>query len=285
MKYERWIASRSGAAVETTLAQGPAMPGDRERPATAPLARPWNATPGARPRRTLYRVYVALAWMGVVAGFSPGLVRHLTGAVPPPPLVIHVHGIVMVTWLCLVTLQIALVGRGQARWHRRLGLASLPLALAVVGATVWVSVAMTRAEYPVDGNDALAFFYNELNDAAIFVVLTGSALVARRRPEVHRRLMLLSLLFVTAPGFARSVGRAAAHLAIGHPDIELWTHLFVGPDLLMLSAVFIDWRARRQLHSTYRVAVPLLLVNQAIICLVVNGPAWPDIARHLLSLK
>ena len=69
----------------------------------APFApsHPWD--------RNFFLAYVALLWCGILGGFVPEIVQHIAQRKPPFPLIIHVHGIVFLGWLVLLTAQVVLM--------------------------------------------------------------------------------------------------------------------------------------------------------------------------------
>src|SRR2546430_886324 len=73
----------------------------------APFApsHPWD--------RNFFLAYVALLWCGILGGFVPEMVQHIAQRKPPFPLIIHVHGIVFLGWLVLLTAQVVLIRRQQ----------------------------------------------------------------------------------------------------------------------------------------------------------------------------
>lgn len=80
--------------------------------------------PGRRPTDyDFFLSYVVLIWLAVLAGFGPDIVKHLRSNAVPYPLAVHVHAVVTVAWLALLTNQVLLIRRREVRLsqmgHRR----------------------------------------------------------------------------------------------------------------------------------------------------------------------
>lgn len=82
--------------------------------------------------RNFFLTYVVLLWFGILGGFVPEIVQHVARHKPPFPLIVHVHGVVFVGWLVLLTTQVLLIRRRRADLHRKLGIAAMGLAALMV---------------------------------------------------------------------------------------------------------------------------------------------------------
>src|SRR6185369_14956504 len=158
------------------------------------------------PRRggRLY-VWVALsAALIIFAGFARTFyLRSISGAPPLSPLLI-VHGVVMTTWFVVFGAQVWLVSAGRTGLHRRLGLAGLALAVLVVCVGVAAAIdAGRRGASPAPGVPPLMFMAIPLFDMPVFALLVAVALWQRRRPDIHKRLMLLATVGMLTPAVGR----------------------------------------------------------------------------------
>lgn len=175
--------------------------------------------------------------MGVVAtlvaaaGFGGSYYRMATGSGSLPTLV-KVHGVVFALWLLLFVAQAALVAARRVALHRRLGYASVALAAAVVGLGYATAVAAARRGHDLsldDTHDPLRFLVFTLGDTLGFAVLAGAGFWFRRRPETHKRLMLLATVspMMNAP---------LVHFFVHHPEIPARPILLLAPMFALLFA-------------------------------------------------
>ncbi len=222
---------------------------------------------------------MALAIAAVVGfGFGQTLDVRVIHASSPRPLILYVHIAVFTAWVLIFITQTVLVRIGRVAWHMSLGTLAVALGTAMPFVGIATALAMTRlgassAGAAIEGEAflALSFF-----DMLAFAVIFWIAVSQRRRPDYHRRLMLMASCGLTVAAFAR------------FPSVLMpgdgW---YVGVDLLILIGVARDLVIERRVHPVYAVGLPVLMAGQAaVMWLYWNRPsAWLAIARLILQLK
>ena len=149
-------------------------------------------------------VGMAIAAMATVfLGFAPSYylksvthVPHYPTGVPVSPSLaplVHVHAIAFSTWIVLFVAQSTLVAAGRTDLHRRLGVAAAVLAPIMIVLGVMTAVRGARDGWNPGGPypDSLAFMVVGLADLLVFSAFVCAGLYYRRRPELHKRFMLL----------------------------------------------------------------------------------------------
>lgn len=225
---------------------------------------------------------VVTAWIGVVLGFGPKLADHATGRTAPAAPFLQLHAAVFLGWLAFVSLQIALIGTGRTAWHRRLGLLGFPLAAGVLAMGLYTAFASTRADTLAGDAHALPFLIQPLGDMVTFSALVGAGLIWRKDRDAHRRLMLLGLIAVVEPGWARSFGHLVRTWMGGDTYLGFIGHQFAAEYGLVAAAVLYDLATRGRVHPVFKVAVPILIVGQFAISAVNHWSGWPPIAYRLV---
>lgn len=141
---------------------------------------------------------------------------------------------------------------------------------------LWTALVMTRLHRLEMGNDTAgeAFLVISLFDMLAFAVLFGLAARWRRRPEHHRRLMLMASCGLTVAAFAR--------FPYWLVPTDTWC-LYV--DGLIAAGVARDWMVMRRVHAVYVWGVPLLIAGQAIAMwtYLTRPPTWLAIAHAMLK--
>jgi hypothetical protein len=101
--------------------------------------------------------------------------KGLFGTPPLPGLLVHLHGIVMTSWVGLFVTQVWLVASRRIKLHQRLGVLGAILAgvVCVVGVATAISAA-AKGTSPVPA--ALQFLVIPLGDMLLFGTLIGTAL-------------------------------------------------------------------------------------------------------------
>ena len=160
-------------------------------------AQPKKITSASWPARLLERYFyffMSLLIAVVVSyGFSRTAGERLIHPAIPRPFILYLHAALFSAWVAFFIAQSALVRTGNLRLHRRMGWfgAALGTAMFVIG--IWTAIAMAQfniahfhAHYA--GLALLVSFY----DIFAFAVPFALAIYWRRRPEFHRRLMLVA---------------------------------------------------------------------------------------------
>lgn len=162
------------------------------------------ALPRRRRRRSFVLWIAGISAVLVLGGFARTFyLRPLFVHLPLPSLAI-VHGVVMSLWVALFITQVSLIARGNVHWHRRVGTVGMLLAVLVLGLAVAMAISAMRAGHtPVPQVTPQQFLAVPLFNIAAFAGLAGTGLALRKRREVHRRLMLLSMLCLLPPAIAR----------------------------------------------------------------------------------
>ena len=222
-----------------------------------------------------------LMWAAVLGGFVPEIVAHVRQSGFTYPLIVHVHAFVFVGWLALFTVQAGLINTGRRALHRRLGWVLLGWAVAVVVVGPITALIVDGAEYAADHMPPL-FLSIQFTDMAAFAGLTGVGFLSRRRPDVHRRLMLMGTIYLTDAGFGRLIGPLVmSHFPLN--PLTFFSYVYAGPDLLMLAVGAYDLLTVRRLHPAYLAGLAYVAVNQAVALTLAFNPVWMRFAVTLIG--
>jgi len=157
------------------------------------------------PQQTARRFYVGMAVVVIllnVAAFSPSIIDPSTRNVPLPlTLLVTAHAATVAGWILLFLAQATLVATGHTDVHRRVGIAGVALTLAVPIVGFFTVVEQARRGFDLNGDFAPgrtsadpAGFVSALLLLLIFTAVATVGLAYRRRPDVHKRLMLLAMV-------------------------------------------------------------------------------------------
>jgi hypothetical protein len=256
----------------------------------------WNDIAGSEPRnppsgrrfaryhrwdRNFFLIYVALIWVGILSGFAPQVVKHIKTHAPAYPSIVHVHAVVFVGWLMLLTTQVLLIRTSRPDVHRTLGIAGLILApvMIVIGPVTAVIVDRMRLALPDPDPGFLAI---QTLDILAFAGLVIPAFVWRKNPVVHKRLILLATIYIADAGFARWWG-GAMEAWFGDGFWGTAAIFYAGSDLLVLGVGLYDWVTRKRLHVAYIAAVVWAIAVQVTALSVYLDPRWGPVALRLLG--
>lgn len=178
----------------------------------------------------------------VVGGFAPTFSLRALFQTDALPLYLHVHGAVLTAWFALAFTQTCLVFVGRTQWHRRLGQAALPLALAVIVASIVVLANFVPRHAGKSGDTPVGvLFFGDSAVLIVFAVFVGSAVLARGRPDTHKRLMLLASLSIVGPALGRWARFGflafAPPVAFSIGGIALLMAIMIGHDVIAIRRV------------------------------------------------
>jgi hypothetical protein len=214
----------------------------------------------------------------VLAGF--GRTYYFKGYFDVPPLasaLVHIHGLLMTTWVALFMAQVWFISSKRVRVHQRLGYGGIGLAILIVAAGY--VTALRAAKYGAastpPGVSPMAFLIVPLFDLLMFAILFGAAVYYRKKPAAHKSLMLLTAVNFLPPAVARIP--IAALQALG----PLW--FFGFPTVVALVCLGLEsWRYRR-LNRVFLVGTLLLVASYILRLMIMGTSTWMEIAMSLTS--
>jgi hypothetical protein len=223
------------------------------------------------------------------AGFAPTYWLQLpAGTVVGSPL-LHLHGVLFSAWTLFFLLQTMLAARGRIDRHRAWGLFGISLATAMVfvGFAVANDVLASRLAAGL-GDRARAFHIASISLISLFGGLVLAAIASIKRPEVHKRLMLLATISVIPPAIARlffafSVGIGPGlRPGLGPPrTVESVMAPSLVADTLILVGLVYDWRTRGRPHPVYLIGGATILAVQVVRDPISTTKWWYAIADFL----
>jgi len=252
-------------------------------------------SPASRRWRVDHWFYVGVAGLVIglhVAGFGPALIDESRRNDQPSWLVI-VHGLVAGAWLLLFLAQATLVATGRTSLHRRLGAIAPALTLVMVVLVFQTTIELVRRGYDLSGDllrsaaapgapvPSAAELDGGLNGfvaALNFGILVAAGWWYRRRPEIHKRLMLVALLSLTPVPLAHLAGYV----------IGRWPDLFGAASGAPFAAIFFlfagaahDKVTRGRIHPI-SVWVPFALIAVMLLASTVALSApWRQFSAWL----
>jgi hypothetical protein len=230
--------------------------------------------------RNFFLLYIGLIWVGILAGFVPEIVRHVSSGAAPFPIIVHIHAVFFVGWLLFLTSQEWLIRNRRVRLHRRLGVAGAVLAslMVIVG---WATALTVQSFQLGSPGDNPAFLSVQLIDMIEFGALVAAAIGARNHPSAHKRLILLATISLADAGFSRWVG--AWHY--GHLGEGFWPFFFefFGASALLIFGIgAYDLVTRQRLHPAYVLGAAWIFVGQLSASWLYYQPGWKATATSII---
>jgi len=240
----------------------------------------------AAPARYFY-FHMALACMAVAfLGFAPTYWLPLAeGSFASTP-VVHFHGLLFFTWTLYFAFQTWLAASGRTARHRSLGVIGVSLATAMTIFGFLVAVNAMKRSAAIGQTDAgIAFAIVPLSGILFFAVVFALAIANTRRPEIHKRLMLLAGISILDAAVARWF---LTFLAPPGPPGPPPVPVTIGPALvaylLLVVAIVADWRSRGRPHPVYIYGGAALLAVKLLNWPISTTAAWHSLAGGILAL-
>jgi hypothetical protein len=211
----------------------------------------------------------------VFFGFSRTYFFHRWFGMPDLRVFIHVHGIVMTSWIALFLIQTLLVSARRVQLHRKLGPLGIVFAVLVVTFGVSATVLAARREVAAQTPGVpivITVLALELTQMLMFGGFVFAGLWFRNRPDYHKRLMVLATLCM--------IPNALVRLTTWWPSfilpLALWT-------LLIVSIAVTDSAIHRKFHPVFAkwAAVQICLLWLAYFVGV--STLWQSWARRALA--
>jgi len=240
------------------------------------------ARPASRINRRFYTWFVICAFLIVFAGFAHTYYLKLVFETKALPLLLHLHGFLFTAWFALFFVQARLVARHRVDLHRNLGVVGA--FLAPLCAFVAIRVSLTAGQrlflaHPASLAGFARPFAMDFGTSLMFLVLVGIALYLRRRPEIHKRLMVLACCSILFPALGRIPTSASTVL---FDALGFWG-LVALAEVPPLTCILYDTIKHRRLHPAFGWGGIALMVSFPTFLLVAASDSWLKSLSWLLS--
>ena len=232
----------------------------------------------------------------VLAGFIPDSLMKIeavqTGQRPPFPLVLHMHAVLMGSFLVLLFAQSWLMATGKRELHMRLGIAGMVLAVAlvIVGFVLvgtnyqmlWGAVQSSTGAVRDDHLFTLRIWENimllQIRIGVLFALFLAIGLRARGgNAGLHKRMMILATVMALPAGIDRIPW--LPHTMPGSPlSVDLYT-------LAAISPMFVwDVVRNRRVHEAYWIWAAVCLPFAVAVNLLWDTPGWHATAKQIVGI-
>ncbi len=234
------------------------------------------AVPRTAPRRRLYVGLAGLAIVIALVGFWRTYFGPLLAGSVDKPSIIHFHAAVYVGWLAIFLTQTTLAATGRVAAHMKLGRIAIGYGMLVVAAGLLAAFGMfVLRVHAGDVAAAQTALLGPLLDMLVFAPVFAAAVYYRRRPELHKRLMIVA----TTSLLIAAVGRMPF---LGQPRNLLLVHLIWAAPIV--AAMAHDFWRQRKVHSVYVVGLVVLVLEGPLMRIAVRDTeAWRSITARLAA--
>lgn len=248
----------------------------------------------ARPRPLVSKFYVTMAaiFAAIAFGgfFGTYWLQVARGTFTGSPMM-HLHGLLFSLWTLFFLSQALLVANRQLKTHRAWGLFGVSLATAML--FTGMAVAIQGLQFRLEagyGDAARAFTIVPVSGVLMFAGFVTAAILNLRRPEWHKRFMLIGTTAVLQAAIARffflaaTGGGPGARPGLGPPQpIEGTMLAGVLVLLLVVAAMVHDRRSHGRVHPAYWWGFGVIVTVQLLRPVVGYTEAWYRVADFLVA--
>jgi hypothetical protein len=225
------------------------------------------------PDRLFFAAVASVALAVAFVGFAPTYYLKVWFDTPTLTPLVHVHAAVFTLWPALLVTQGLLIRSNHIRLHRSLGNAAAVLVILIVLTGFMVVLGKPRPNV-----QTRAFIFTPLLGLILFSGFFAVAVWFRRDPGTHKRLMLLSALFIVPAGMSRIMRFSGVE-----PGVYGFLYEFLSYALVLGPLVVYDFVRLRRIHLATLWGGAILILRHPLHAVVAYTDEWQRVAAWLTA--
>jgi hypothetical protein len=240
-------------------------------PRSVPRYRPVNRTA----EHIFFGGMAILLCVIVIIGFSPTYFRAGMLRAPLPSPILHFHGAAFTLWMLLFLIQSALISARRVAWHRSLGTIAFCLPPIMIALGLVAAIDALHRQVTIGPLDPAVSLSIPLLGIVCFAIVIVASWRARKRPDAHKRLILLATIGLVEAAFGRFPW---TRMGLGIPPAA---GAVTGLGILILLLIGYDLISLHRIHRSTLWAAPLTFAVGALSVPIGMTPAWHAFAAFL----
>lgn len=244
----------------------------------------------------MFVIMAAFLFCVVLSGFIPSSLMFLEGVEagrrPPIAPVMHVHAVLMGSWMCLLLVQSWLMASGRRANHMKLGMVAFAHVPAIIITGIFViklyvelhyanHVNLGPAEIARDIDVTMALVVYLIREGTLFGLFMAWALSVRRSdPQLHKRLIILATVLPMTAAYAR-------HSTVWQwENFGMYNELYwdVGSVVMIIPMFLWDLYRTGRIHRAYRIWFPIFLVTAIPVHMLRHTEWWNTTAERMMGV-
>jgi hypothetical protein len=222
-------------------------------------------------------ILVVLIMFGVQWGFYKDYTSQFPNFVDKTT-VIHIHGVVLMSWLVLLIVQPLLIQTGRAQLHRKIGKVSWVLGPLVILFLFLVGRgSYLRHSAVVPEKEMLATIVLDMRGWISFAIFWALAMIYRKDSASHMRYMIATGIIGVGPGIGRGL--------INSFDVGFGAAITI-TDLLSLAIVgsLLGYDIYRKKNYKPFLTVFIIFLIGALLWQIRYSAAWQSFAKSYAAM-
>ena len=228
---------------------------------------------------SFFTVIALIELFGIVVGFTRTFVIPLLIGSKSWPWTIFLHAAFAFSWAAIFLIQSLFIQERQYKLHIRLGKWSTLIALgAAISIIPAILFQIERELAEGFGEIAISSIVGSITSATMFLSLVGLGIVYRKKPQAHKRLMLLATIVLLWPAWFRW-----RHYfpSIDRPDI--WFAVVLADSLIIVAFIW-DWLKNKKIHPALLYGGLFIILENIVEIFLFDTSGWRAMANFLYNL-
>ena len=225
--------------------------------------------------------FTAIGIVGIAAvliGFLKTFIIPVLSGTKTWPFSIYLHASFVFCWLVIFLTQSVLIQNHKYTTHITIG--KLATIVAVGASISIIPAALYQCKRELGeglGQIAISSILGSFNSACIFLLLVAFAIGYRKKPQAHKRFMLLATIVLIWPAWFRW-----RHYfpTIKRPDI--WFAVVLADSLIIIAFIW-DWLKNKSIHPSLLFAGLFIMAEHCIEIIFFDSSGWRIIANSIYN--
>lgn len=226
-----------------------------------------------RKKPSFFFVMAIVAMLAVFIGFSKTFFIPVGEGTFTAPWPVHLHGVFAFLWIILFQVQSSLIQFKKYYFHQILGMLGIFVAAGVFITMVPVGLFAVKKELGLGlGPTAYSGFVGVLSSGLMFFTLVVAGIYNRKKPNVHKRLMLLATIVVLWPAWFRF-----RHFFPNIPNPEIWFAVVLADSLIIVAWIW-DKLRNGKVHPILLYIGLFIILEHTFEVLAFDSALWRKLA-------
>src|SRR5688500_3572782 len=183
-----------------------------------------------RKKSSFYLLIGIIGLLAVVVGFFTTYIKPTLRGDFAAPVVVHIHGAFAFGWILLFLAQTIAVKFSNLKLHKILGYFGLFIAVGITSTMLPTGLFQVNRDLSRGmGDTAVSQIVGIVTTVLMFAILVAAGFIYRKKPKVHKRLLLLATIVVLWPAWFRF-----RHYFPSVPRPDIWFGVVLADSLILL---------------------------------------------------
>lgn len=231
--------------------------------------------------KSKFTFFTAIAWLGIIAilvGFLKTFIIPIISGTKTWPMAIYAHAFFVFGWVVIFLTQSLLIQNRKYNTHIFIGKWGAFIALGAAISIIPAALYQVERELKEGlGQTAISPIVGSVASATMFLSLVTLAIVYRKSPQIHKRLMLLATILLIWPAWFRW-----RHYfpSVERPDI--WFAVVLADSLIIVAFIW-DWLRNQRIHPALLCGGLFIISENVMEILLFDSSGWRIIANALYN--